>query len=303
MEGSIGIIRNPTSGRGSGAKRWPKIEGALREVLGGRVERIEETTAAGSARDQAARMASDGIDIVAAAGGDGTVSQVMQGLLGTESALAVIPLGTGNDFARTIGVGPNPNLAISALANDRRVWSDIGKWKQGSVIGHFLNIAGCGFDAAVAHRINSGIRNLRGRAAYLAAILLTLRSYRPANLELEIDGTTLNRKVMLCAIANAKSYGGGMKVAPNAHITDGFLDLVLVEDISRMSFLINFPKVLKGTHLSHPRVSQHKFRELRLVAEADTRLLVDGELLPPGPLSISVVPSAVEVVVGSNFGD
>lgn len=296
----IAIVRNLRSGRGKGTSAWQALEARLCDALGERLCRIEETTGPGSAEGQARALAAEGFEVVVAAGGDGTASQVMQGLLGSASTLGMLPLGTGNDFARTIGVGPNVQLAIDALVADRRARSDVGKWTQGEREGHFLNVAGCGFDAAVAARINSGIRRLRGRPAYLAAIVQTLIAYRPTLLRLTIDGEQVERKGMLCAVANAMSYGGGMRVAPLARIDDCVFDLVLVGDVGRLEFVRAFPSLLKGTHLAHPKVEHRTFRSLEIESDPPSPFLVDGELLPTGKVRVEVVPGAIEVVVGKS---
>jgi len=300
-EASVGVIRNPESGRGRGAKAWPPIESRLRACLGSRLVRIEQTIEPGSGRRQAERMAGEGIEIVVAAGGDGTVSDVCQGLLGTGSALGIIPLGTGNDFARTIGVGPHPNQAIEALSVSRNQRVDVGRWRQGDREGFFLNIAGCGFDAAVAHRINHAYRQVRGTLAYVLAVIETLRSYRATDLTLDLDGEPLNERAMLCAMANATYYGGGMKVAPTAQISDGRLNLVLVRDMPRLRFLLSFPRVFKGTHLSHPKVMHRTFKRVSLTSTPEVPFLVDGEVLPAQATTVEVVPLALDVVVGSPY--
>jgi len=292
----VAAIRNPVSGRGRGGLAWPKLQQQLQQTLGSRLELIEETTASGSAKAQAALLAQRGFDIVVAGGGDGTVSQVMQGLLGTNSALAVLPLGTGNDFARTLGFGPSTDLAIQALKNGKIENVDVGAWRQEGRCGHFLNVAGCGFDAAVADRINRGIRNLHGQAAYLAGVLQCLRTYRPTKMTITIDGERIEEKAMLCAIANAKCYGGGMKIAPHAEIQDGLLDLVLVGDFKPLPFLLAFPKVLKGTHLQHAKVQHRTFRKLEIESDPPAPFLIDGELLPPGKVTVDVMPKALRVV-------
>lgn len=295
---SIGIIRNPVSGRGKGSKHWPAIEENLGAVLGAQLVRIEVTEGPGSGLKQAERMASEGIEIVVAAGGDGTISDVFQGLLGSNSVLGIIPLGTGNDFARTIRVGPNPDLAIRALAAGKVQSVDVGHWRQEGREGHFLNVAGCGFDAAVADRINQGYRRVRGTTAYVLAVLQTLRSYKATELMIEVDGEHLSHRAMLCAIANAPSYGGGMKVAPTAEISDGLLDLVLVKDLPTHEFLRAFPRVFKGTHLTHPNVEHRTFRRLVIESSSPAPFLVDGEVLPSGRAEVEVVPGALEVVIG-----
>jgi diacylglycerol kinase (ATP) len=106
----------------------------------------------------------------------------------------------------------------------------------------------------------------------------------------------------LAAFANAQSYGGGMRVAPLAELQDGLLDLVVVGEFGRIEFLANFPKVLKGVHLRHPKVRHVRFRSLQIESDAPVPILIDGELLPPGPLTIEVVPAALDVIVGKGFG-
>jgi diacylglycerol kinase (ATP) len=294
----IGILKNPRSGRGVNNAKWPEIEAKLGRALPADELRIEVTQGPGTAKSQAANLIDQGCRIIVAAGGDGTVSSVMEGVLGTDAALAVLPLGTGNDFSRSIGVGPNIDSAIDALAERKVKRIDVGRWQQGGRCGHFVNVAGCGFDAAVADRVNTGYRRLRGRSAYLAGILQCLFKFRSSNLSLVVDGELVYGRAMLCAFANARSYGGGMQIAPTADLTDGWLDLVLVGELGRVEFLWSFPRLLKGTHLSHPKVSHRLFRHLEVLSDPPVPILVDGELLRPGPLTVEVVPSALNVVVG-----
>ena len=241
-------------------------------------------------------MSDKGIDIIVAAGGDGTISDVMQGVLGTDSALAILPMGTGNDFARTLGL-LDLDGAIDAIASGTIKAIDVGQWRQAGKQGHFLNVAGCGFDACVAERVNTGFRCLHGQAAYAAAILQVLRSYRSLQLSIEVDGERMEQKAMLCAIANAQSYGGGIRVAPTASLTDGLLDLVLVGDLGRLEFLKSFPQVLRGSHLKHPKVFHRRFRDLKLSSSPPSPILMDGELLPTGEVEIQVLPLALRIIV------
>src|SRR6185503_970982 len=120
---------------------------------------------------------------------------------------------------------------------------------------------------AVADRINKGFRNLRGTTAYLAAVFQTLMSYRATNLKIVVDGKKIETRAMLCALANARCYGGGMVVAPKAELQDGLLDLVLVKELGKLEFLINFPKVMKGAHLSHPKVTHLTFKKLEMESD------------------------------------
>lgn len=293
----IGLVRNPRSGRGANERSWDEIERALHQALPDHEWQIEVTVAPGSAITQARAMAEHGCSVVIGAGGDGTVCDVMQGVLDTDAALAVLPLGTGNDFARTIGIGASLPKAIETIRSGTLERIDIAKWTMGNRTGYFLNAAGCGFDAVVAQKVNEGVRRLRGRPAYLAAIFLSLIRYSPTELALTVDGEKLKRKSMLCALANAQSYGGGMKIAPLAELKDGLLDLVLVGDLGKWEFLCNFPKVLKGTHLALPKVEHRTFRRLEIESDPPVPFLADGELLPPGKLVVEVVPRALDVLM------
>lgn len=294
---TVGVIRNPHSGRGAGTKEWPLVEARLRSILGERLSRCEPTTRAGSAGAQARAMAAEGIEIVVAAGGDGTVCDTLQGLVGTSTALAVLPLGTGNDFARTLGFGTNLEGAITAIEGGRTQRMDVGHWRVAGREGYFINVAGCGFDAMVADRINTGIRRLRGSSAYLYAIVTTLLSYKATKLTLSIDGKVHEVEAMLCAIANATCYGGGVLISPDSDPTDGSLDLVIVGKLSKLAFLRSFPRVIKGTHLTHPSVQVHRCTKLEIRSDPPVPFLVDGELLPPGRLEVEVVPGVISVVV------
>jgi diacylglycerol kinase (ATP) len=159
-----------------------------------------------------------------------------------------------------------------------------------------MNIAGCGFDSMVAERINRGFRGLRGKTAYLAGMLATLASYRPSQLSLRVDGVEITTPAMLCAIANARCYGGGIQVAPMASILDGVLDLVIVGEFGRIEFLRAFPQVLKGTHLKHPKVRHFPFRKLEISSSPPIPFLVDGELVGAVPTRVEVVPGALKIV-------
>ena len=297
MAGTVAVVLNPVGGRGVAARRWPEVEVALRDILGDRLVAVERTTGPGSATEQAARLAADGTDIILAAGGDGTIGQVMQGLLGGPAMLAVLPLGTGNDIARMLGFGSDWQSAVRAVAIGHTINADVGRWSQAGQTGHFLNAAGCGFDAAVAERINTGFRWVRGTGAYIGAVLQTLGSYRATELTIDVDGEKIRGKAMLCALANTCSYGGGMKIAPHADMTDGQLDLVLVGDVSTMEFLKAFPKVFKGTHLDHPQVRHRTFKRVSVTSDPPVPFLVDGELRPAEQVVVEVVPAAVRLVV------
>lgn len=306
----IAIIANPLSGRGSNARRRQELLGLfdffIQEAKSKGVDvqfELLETTAKGasvatgeaipgSGSYLARRAAEDGFDVVAAAGGDGTVGEVANGLVGTSTALAVLPMGTGNDFSRAVGLGTDLEAAVRCAVFGEIKWIDLGKGPKG----FFINIAGCGFDAVVAREINRGFKMLRGTAAYLAAVIKTLVGFKPVEISIDVDGDVHQQKAMLCAVANARCYGGGMMVAPNASWVDGLLDVVVVGDVSALEFLRAFPRVFKGTHLSHPKVSSWRGKVIKIQSAEPLPVLADGEDLGETPIQFEIHPKCIKFV-------
>lgn len=298
----IVVITNPRSGRGAGRRGRDALEAALKGTVAD--YRIVETTAPGagirtghliegSAGKLAREAANAGVEIVVAAGGDGTIGEVANGLVGTNAIMGVIPMGTGNDLARSLCIPRDLTAAVHVLVGGDVRTIDLGKLDQG---GFFINVAGCGFDAEVARRINQGYRYLRGTTAYVVAALQTLGRYRADAITLEVDGQVREEKVMLCALANATSYGGGMRIAPHADLSDGLLDVVLVGDVSRTEFLRAFPSVFKGTHTTHPKVQVFRGSRVSIKSAADLLLLADGEEVGSLPCGATVVSAALRVL-------
>lgn len=294
MVGRGTIIVNPAAGRGKGAA---KLKAA---IAGSPLAEWEwrETKRPGDAEAMAREIASTG-GIVAAAGGDGTISEVAAGLAHSAAGLAVLPIGTGNDFARSLGFGASLPKALAAIDAGTTREVDMIRWACGGRTGLSINIAGCGFDAVVARRINEGFRGLRGTTAYIAAVLTSLGTYRPAEMRLSVDAETIETTVMLCAVANAQSYGGGMRVAPDARMDDGLLDVVVVEGLPPTQFLRAFPRVFAGTHVTHPKVRILRGKSVRIACTPPLPVLSDGELVGETDAIFEIVPRALHVFSGT----
>jgi diacylglycerol kinase (ATP) len=159
-----------------------------------------------------------------------------------------------------------------------------------------VNVAGCGFDAIVADRVNQSFRRLHGTTAFVAAILRELPAFRPARLRLTLDGETRDLRAVMVSVANAQSYGGGMRIAPNAQLDDGLFDVCIIGDAGRLEFLRVFPTVFRGAHVSHPKVSLVRAR--RVVVESDPPLpvLIDGEVVGATPVTFDLLPKAMAVM-------
>jgi diacylglycerol kinase (ATP) len=160
----------------------------------------------------------------------------------------------------------------------------------------FLNVAGCGFDAVVARRVNQGFRFLHGTAAYVAAVLHSLATFRPATLRLTLDGDIREERAMLCSVANARCYGGGMWIAPDARLDDGLFDLCLLREVGMVEFLRAFPRVFRGTHTTHPKVTMLRARHIVIESEPPLPVLIDGEVVGTTPAEFILAPHAISVM-------
>jgi len=295
--GSVTLIANPAAGRRRAAEALAVAEQVLRAA--GREVRTYLTTgpdhAASLAQEHAPRS-----DLLVAVGGDGTLSDVLAGALrwrgsspgGAElPPLAILPAGTGNDFAATVGTPTEPWQAAQALLAGVAHPLDYGRLIPAKV--PFANIVGCGFDARVAAWLNRGRRLLPGRAAYLQGVARELATLRSMPARVEVDDQVLEGDFLLVAIANAQSYGCGMRIAPQARLTDGLLDVVVVDRLSRLRFIRQFRLVFRGHHLGLPEVHLLRGAHVRLTTAEPAPVLVDGDVRTETPLEAVVEPGGM----------
>jgi len=280
----IALIVNPAAGRRRGLRAADAAERVL-AAGGWRVTR-KLTGAHGEAIDLARAAAAEGFEGVFACGGDGTLSQVVQGLIGTEAVGGVIPTGTGNDFARTVGLSQKPAAAARQALGGHAAEIDLLEVNEGEAWA--LNVMGVGFDAQVAERINRRRRLTGGVTAYLTAVAQELVRCRPTEVRLSVGKATWEGRALLVAIANATCYGAGMRIAPEADIMDGLLDVVLVEHLGRLAFVRAFPRVFRGAHLTHPAVHTWRASECTIETAQPAPVLVDGDVQLHTPLCVRV---------------
>lgn len=280
------LVANPRSGRRSGLRAARLAAAQMTE--GGWEVTLRTTTCAGDAARLAREAAAEGFDAVFACGGDGTLSQVVTGLLDTGLPAGLIPAGTGNDFARTVGLSRTPVAAVRQALHGAARAVDLLEVNGGAAWG--VNVLGVGFDAAVAARLNRRVRVTGGAFAYVTAVLQELAVHRATEVELTVGGESWAGRALLVAVANAQSYGGGMRIAPGASVNDGLLNVVLVQEIGRLSFVRAFPRVFRGTHLSHPAVRVWQGREVTVRTPQPRPGLIDGDLAGETPLAVRVAP-------------
>lgn len=290
MTREIALFVNPTSGKGKGAR----LAGPAAERL--RRAGAEVDVVIGRDADEASALLRDrvaaGVDAVVAVGGDGLVNLALQVVAGTDLPLGVVPAGTGNDFARALGLDlDDPLAAADQVTQVQPRPVDLGR-----VDGRwFAGVLGSGFDSMVNERANR-MSWPRGRARYNLAILAELRTFRPVPFELVVDGELWRTEAMLVAVGNSASYGGGMRVCPDARLDDGLLDVTVLGPISKPEFIRVFPTVYKGTHVDHRAVSVRRAGLVSLRAEGVTAY-ADGERVAALPVICESVPSALQVLV------
>ena len=291
------VVANPAAGHGRAGRLIGKVSTTLHRLRVPHEIRVSES---GSDLEELARAAAGGgARIVAALGGDGTVSLAANGILGSGAALAALPAGTGNDFAKAIGAG-KLETAVELLANPKTVDIDVIEVTTGAEKRSYVNIAGAGFDSEVNETANGMTVKLGATGTYLAALVKTLSRYSPAGFAIQVDDERMELDAMLVEVGNGRWTGGGMKVLPNALMNDGLLDVCIVEALSKPAFLRAFPRVFLGAHTTHPKVRMRT--GTRVEVEANRRVLVyaDGELVGSLPAIFEVRPGALPVVVGAD---
>jgi diacylglycerol kinase (ATP) len=248
-------IVNPVAGRGRTQKLLPELERAARAA--GIALHVSPEPGAPA---KLARVAADeGHDLVAC-GGDGLVTEVAGVAADSGRRLAVVPTGAGNDFARGLGYDPKqPLRAFDALTGGHDRVVDLGR-----VNGRWYTcVTASGFDAE-ANRWANTVRRLSGTTLYVAAVLRTLAVYKPHRFRVTVDGEAIETTAWLVAVGNGPAYAGGMRVTPDAKLDDGLLDVTIVGAMGRPEFLWNFPKVFKGTHVGHPKVTTRRGAHVEL---------------------------------------
>jgi diacylglycerol kinase (ATP) len=289
------VVANPTAGGGKAGRLIGKVYRILSELDVEHEIRVSES--AEDLERLAREAAGDGAEIVAVLGGDGSVNLVANGVLGSGVALAVLPAGTGDDFAHGIGVG-KLDRATRLLAEPRIVDLDVIRATAGAETRHFVNIAGTGFDSAVEETASGMKRRLGARGHYALATVKTLPRFQPIGFVLDLDGERIELEAMLVVIGNSVAYGGGMKVLPQARAADGSLDVCIVRSLSTGAFLRAFPKVYLGKHGDHPAVTMLRGRRLSVEADRRSMVFADGERIGPLPAIFEVRPKALRTVVG-----
>ena len=297
------FIINPVAAGGATRRRWDRIRAQFGQ-LGYPWESIF-TQGPGHAVVLARDAAREGCELVVAVGGDGTLNEVVNGLLQSERGgqirLGILSLGTGGDFIRSLSGPYSQTTAYKRLTSDSGLLVDVGEaefYRQGETRRRFfINVAGLGFDAAVVERTSRRLKALGRSSTYLLGLFTTLLSYRNKEVSLTVDGAKEQCIVNSVVVANGRYFGGGMFVAPTADITDGYFEVVVVGDMGKLELVRAVPSVYKGTHLSHPKVKSFRARSVEVHSQTQMLLQADGELLGEAPARLTIRPKALNLVV------
>ncbi len=293
------FIVNPAA-RGGRAHGLEALVREARAARPGLEVEFAVTDAAGHATLLARDLAAAGSDPIVAVGGDGTVHEVANGVVGHPGSvptLGVIPVGTGNDFARSVGIPTGLRDAVAVAVGGAGVPRviDVARCNDR----YFVGVAGAGLDATVANAVNRAPRQMKiGALPFVWYTLREVMRKRSVELVVELDGGAIVRqRSLLASVSNCRFSGGGMQLAPGAEPDDGLLDVCLVGDAPRRDVIRLLPRVFSGGHIGHPMVSIHRSTRVRISGPAHVQAQADGELIGGLPLEISVVPRALRVLV------
>ena len=292
------VIVNPSSASGSTGEAWPQIASDLRSQFGS--FRVMFTKHRGDAAALASEAARKGAKMIIACGGDGTISEVANGILssGKDVELGILPSGTGGDFRRTLEIPSQSRAAARVLSTGRTVKIDVGRVSYTDHNGteamrYFVGVASCGMSTKVIERVKNE------RSSFAASLLKTAMRNEPTRIVVQLDDARERHLVIsnLC-VANARYFGGGMKIAPDAKLTDGKFDVIGIGDLSALKIFTSAPRVYTGSHLSMPEVSHALARKV-IVRAADrasaVALEVDGELPGRLPATFQIIDQVLRV--------
>ncbi len=284
------FIVNPAAGNGAALGAIPLIERFCKQC--GFKYEITKTQYKGHATALAKNAISLPYDAVVAVGGDGTVMEVANGLVGSLTPLGILPTGTGNDLSKSLNIPSKIDNALSIIAHGKPKYMDAVSYGNG----YFFNVASIGFDAEIARDIQKVKRWISGKSAYYLSAFLKFITYRHKDVILEIDNTKISAKILLFAIANGTHYGGGMKVNPNGSIDDGYLDAILIAPIPRFKFPFLFWKFVSGKYLDLPYVKAYRCKKVKIHSNESLPVNGDGDIIATTPVQFSVLNHGILVL-------
>lgn len=304
------VIVNPAAGNGKGKKDWNKISAYLQDKqIDFEVKFSKYQNDSISIAKEAAML---GIRKIIVVGGDGTLNEVLNGIIlanvcrTDEFTLALIPVGTGNDWGRMFSIPMNYKKAIDIICQDKTMLHDIGLIKfcesDEQKERYFINIAGAGFESKVIRMSNNYMeKGYKSKFIYLYCLLMSLLKYKNVRMNFKVDDKEISETVFSVNIGNGRYCGNGMMQTPEAVPNDGLLDITVIKNMKKTAILSNLKMLYNGTILKHPMIDGYKCKKLTINSEAEVYIEADGESLGSVPAEFSIIPSAVNIVYETNI--
>jgi YegS/Rv2252/BmrU family lipid kinase len=297
------VIVNPVAGAKTTYRKWPVISELLQS--GGMPFEYQYTEGIGHAIELAREATASGYQFLVAVGGDGTVNEVANGILQSkdscEATIGIISTGTGGDFIRTAGITKDYVKACASICGAKKRMIDVGVAeyiKNGEPCRrYFINSAGIGFDAQAIEAASHLPKIFGGTVPYVLGLLQSVVSYKNKQVNVSIGDKREQKRVLTMVMANGCYFGGGMCIAPKADIYDGFFDVVSVGDIGKIDLLKTFPRIYKGTHITHPAVKIERASCVEIKSPDKVYIEADGEFLGECPASFRIMPAALSLAV------
>ncbi len=292
------FIVNPVAGGGKAKKLVPVIERVFKDH--GVEFDIYFTTGRGDGIEAARKTAEQGFRVIVAVGGDGTVNEVLNGIVGTGAVLAAVHGGKGNDFATAVGMPRDIESACRSLIEGNTRAIDLGRVLDR----YFINSVGIGFDASVAERANNRIKMFRGASAYIYAFLQELLSYSSVEAMIDTGNGPLKLKPLLVAVGIGQAYGGGMKIVPDAVQDDGLFDVCVFDDsMNRLELVYHFPKVFSGKLKYLKQASMYRTGEVTIHFSERRPMHMEGEIFYGDSMHFTIEPRGMTVLTGNKRAD
>jgi len=285
------IVLNPASGRGKTLLLKEEIEAELKK---NGIEYSLHISKGSKDIEDYCRENIDKYDRFISVGGDGTLHYILNGIAGSDKTIGVIPTGSGNDISLNLGLPIGINESIKAIKKGNIKKIDVGLIDEKI---YYLCIAGAGFDSVVNDLANNTRFPIKGPAIYSYSVYKTLITFRSKKFYISFDRKTETVDSMMLTASNMASYGGGMRITPDASYTDGLLDVCIIKRMSKLHFIKTFPKVYEGKHLSDPFVDHFRTSKLKIESEYDFSVFADGEYICKLPSIFRVIPKAQKIII------
>lgn len=291
------FIVNPVSGSGKSRKLFEELLPQIERS--GRSFEWRYTTGKGHARELAEEASRKGCQRVISVGGDGTANEVAGALIGSDTEMGILPFGTGNDFAKAVGLPTDPDAALRAAlyGEARPVDAAMANDKP------FINVSGTGFDVDVIINTEKFKKRFNGMLPYMLGIFQSLMHLKPVTFEITADGESFTERALLFNACNGTHFAGGMHVAPMASPYDGLLDVCILRAISIPQFLLLLPRYTRGAHTASRHVRYFKAKEIAVRCDSENIINLDGELDSSTPVTFKVLPGAIKLALPEEKGN